>query len=259
MSIVAALLLLHAPVPDPQAIPTPAGYKLIWNDEFDRPGLPDPKKWGYEEGYVRNSEAQFYTKADPRTARVQNGMLTITATKMSGAKPEIVSAALITKGKRNFLYGRIEIRAKVPPGRGSWPALWMLGSNIDRVGWAKCGEIDIMEYVGKDPNNVYTTYHFGNPEKSSHHPVDAPNFADAFHTYTFDWEKDSLACRIDGESVGTYRKPANATDDDWPFDKPEYLLINLAIGGSWGGQKGIDDAIFPAKFKVDYVRYYQKR
>ena len=148
------------------------GWRLVWSDEFDYTGLPDPKKWDYEEGFVRNNEAQYYTRARKENARVENGMLVIEGRKekfpvpqaSSGGKgrqfADYTAASLITLNKADWKFGRIEVRAKLPQGRGVWPAIWMLGSNIRQVGWPACGEIDIMEFVGHTPGFVHATVHF---------------------------------------------------------------------------------------------------
>ncbi len=240
-------------------------WKLIWSDEFNKAGLPDPAKWNYEEGYLRNQEKQYYTKARKENARIENGYLILEARKdsalINGKRRPITSASLITKGKADWTYGRIEVRAKLPKGRGTWPAIWMLGSNIDSVGWPDCGEIDIMEHVGYDPGVVHTTIHtkaynwMNGKEKTADTLL--PDCMDTFHVYAINWSPEKIDFYVDSSRCLTF-KNEHKTTAEWPFNTPHYLIVNLAIGGAWGGQKGIDPAIFPAQMKIDYVRVYDK-
>ena len=234
------------------------GWKIVWQDEFDKDGLPSSSKWAYEVGFVRNNELQFYTPSRSENARVENGSLVIEARKDGFDGHDITSASLFTK--QSWTYGRIEARAKMPRGFGVWPAIWTLGSNIEKVGWPSCGEIDIMEYVGFEPNAIYTSVHTPRADQGLSHLVLSP-YRD-FHVYTLDWYPDRLEFMIDGKNVYTYKKPV--TDDPvvndpdlWPFDRPQYLILNLAIGGAWGGQHGVDDSIFPSQYSIDYVRVYE--
>ena len=265
-------LCLAAPMPAGQT-PAPAaraGWRLVWSDEFDYTGLPDPKKWDYEEGFVRNNEAQYYTRARKENARVENGMLVIEGRKekfpvpqaRSGGKgrqvADYTAASLITLNKAEWKFGRIEVRATLPQGRGVWPAIWMLGSNIRQVGWPACGESDIMEFVGHTPGFVHATVHFRKDGKhaSSGNKLAVEKPWGGFHVYAMEWFPDRMDFYFDDQKYHTF--PISQADDknDNPFRKPQYLLINLALGGSWGGQ--IDDSIFPQKFLVDYVRVYQR-
>ena len=234
--------------------------KLLWSDEFLKDGRPNPEIWGYDTGNVANNEKQFYPVDRPENARVEGGKLIIEARKDGFEGHEITSARLVTRGKKEIQYGRIEVRAKVPPGRGTWPAIWMLGTNIKEVGWPACGEIDMMEFVGYDADRLHFNIHtkaFNHVMKTNKGTsIDAPNASRDFHTYTLDWSATRMDWYLDGKRVFAYQKPAGATADEWPFDAPQYLLLNLAIGGDWGGAKGIDDAIFPSRFEVDYVRVY---
>jgi beta-glucanase (GH16 family) len=171
---------------------------------------------------------------------------------------EATPAALITKGKESWTYGRIEVRAKLPQGKGVWPAIWMLGTNIPQIGWPACGEIDIMEFVGHTPDKVHATCHFAkggkHASKGGTIPVVKP--WDDFHVYAVEWTADGMDFYFDKDKYFTFPVD-NATDKDVnPFRKPQYLLINLALGGSWGGK--IDDTVLPQKFLVDYVRVYEK-
>jgi hypothetical protein len=161
-----------------------------------------------------------------------------------------------------WTYGRFEVRAKVPTGTGTWPAIWMLGTNIREVGWPACGEIDIMENVGFDPHRVHGYVHTAaynhtrGTQKGNSLELDKP--WENFHVYAIEWFEDRIDFFIDDENYFTFEKESD-DDDVWPFDKPHYLLLNLAIGGNWGGQQGIDDSLFPHRFIVDYVRVYQQR
>lgn len=236
-----------------------ADWTLVWSDEFDRDGAPDPAKWDYEVGAVRNNEAQTYTRARAENARVENGSLVIEARREPMAKKDYTSASVITRGRAHVLYCRIEIRAKLPKGRGVWPALWALGANRDAGGWPRCGEIDIMEMVGFDPEVIHTTVHTDRynhrrgTQKAARFKL--PGASDGFHVYAVEWHPDRLDFVVDGVRRFTF---ARESDDlaVWPFSRPHYLLMNLAIGGAWGGQKGIDESIFPQRMEVDYVRVY---
>jgi beta-glucanase (GH16 family) len=264
-SLYVLLLLLAAPA-------WADDWKLVWSDEFEKAGAPDPEKWNYELGFVRNNEAQYYTRDRRENARVENGMLVIEARKerldlpasgpgtgKKGAKAiNYTSASLITRGKASWTYGRIEVRAKLPTGRGTWPAIWMLGVS---GGWPAGGEIDIMENVGFDPDAIHANVH----TKKYNHVMRTNKGAkitvakpyEDFHVYAVEWHPDHMDFFVDKNKYFTFKNEGTGADA-WPFDKPEYLILNIAIGGAWGGQKGIDDSIFPQKMHVDYVRVYQK-
>jgi beta-glucanase (GH16 family) len=239
--------------------PAPGGWALVFSDEFDADGAPDPSRWAYELGYIRNNEAQFYTSR-PENARVEGGHLVIEARKESYQGYGYTSASLNTLGRFEFLRGRVEVRAKVPTGNGAWPAIWTLGTNRAQVGWPACGEIDIMENVGFDPKRIHASVHTAaynhtiNTQKTASVTLDNPS-AD-FHVYAMEWYADRIEVSVDRQVYFTFRNEGTGTRT-WPFDQPQYLLVNLAIGGSWGGQKGIDDARFPQRYLIDYVRIYQ--
>ncbi|MEM7657966.1 MAG: glycoside hydrolase family 16 protein [Bacteroidota bacterium] len=241
---------------------TPATYsKLLWAEEFDYAGLPDSTKWDYRIGGHGwgNNEKQYYTDR-LENARVEDGNLIIAAKKESYEGSDYTSAGVLTYGKQEFLYGRIEVRAKLPSAVGTWPAIWLLGNSIREGGrWPDCGEIDIMENVGFDPNivhgNVHTKayHHSTGTNKGDRITVEQPD--SAFHTYAVEWHKDKIDFFVDDTQYFSFSKES---DDPavWPFDQPHYLIINLAIGGNWGGQQGINDDAFPHEYFVDYVRYY---
>ena len=264
-------ILLGLVLVSPVVLHAGGEMKLVWSDEFDKPGLPDPAKWGYEEGYVRNKESQYYTVSRPENARVENGLLVIEARKEKFAYSakgkqgvaDYTSASVTSRHKASWTYGRIEVKAKLPAGRGTWPAIWMLGNNIDKVGWPACGEIDIMEYVGHQPDKIHVNVHTKgfNHTKGNGRGRAMPFAADApaqFHVYAVDWTPQAMVFSLDGKPGFTVKNDGTGVDS-WPFDAPQYLILNLAIGGSWGSQKGIDDSIFPQKFLVDYVRVYQRQ
>ncbi|HLB72991.1 MAG TPA: DUF3472 domain-containing protein [Sedimentisphaerales bacterium] len=237
------------------------GWELVWADEFNYKGLPDQTKWDYEVGFIRNSERQYYTKARPENARVENGTLIIESRKEKYDRAEYTSESLHTWHVAEWLYGRIEVRAKLPTGRGTWPAIWMLGVNRDKIGWPACGEIDIMENVGFDPNTIHANIH----TKAYNHvrgtnkgaKIKAEKPYDKYHVYAIEWYEDRMDFFLDDEKYFTFKNEGTG-NDVWPYDKPHYLILNAAIGGSWGGQKGIDDAIFPQKYCIDYVRIFKR-
>ncbi len=251
--------------PTPFSVSTPGGtWDLVWSDEFDYEGLPDPEKWSYEVGFIRNNELQYYTEKRAENARVENGTLIIEARKdgdaVPGADRGYTSASLHTKDTATWTYGRIEALAKLPQGVGTWPAIWMLGANIDEVGWPKCGEIDIMEHVGFEPSKLYGTVHTqaynhmkGTARGGS---LSMPDPYADFHVYAVEWFEDHIDFFIDDRKYFTF-KNENTGVDAWPYDAPHYLILNLAIGGAWGGQKGVDDSIFPQPFVIDYVRVFK--
>jgi beta-glucanase (GH16 family) len=236
----------------------PAGaWKQVWSDEFTVPGLPDPAKWDYETGYVRNDEKQFYTRARSQNARVENGSLIIEARKEAYEGSGYTSASLHTAGKGDWLYGRVEARARLPGGKGMWPAIWMLPTASKYGTWPKSGEIDIMENVGFDPKTVHFTVHTdaynhtrGTQKGGS---VLLPDPQRDFHVYAAEWDAEKIVFQADGKEIFVFRKEG-AGSAVWPFDDPFHLKLNVAVGGSWGG--AIDDAIFPQRMEVDYVRVF---
>jgi len=250
-------MLFAAPLPPAQAEPA---WELVWSDEFDQDGLPDPEKWTHEEGFVRNREKQYYTREHAENARVEDGLLVIEARKEPYAEgAEYTSASVTTKGKATWTYGRIEVRAKLPSGKGTWPAIWMLGTNIDEVGWPDCGEIDIMENVGFDPNTIHANIHtkaynhVRGTAKGASLQIESPS--EQFHVYAVEWFPDHMDFYVDDTKYFSFENEGTGPDV-WPFDKPHYLILNLAIGGTWGGQQGIDDSAFPHRYEIDYVRVY---
>lgn len=252
----------------PSAHQNSTKWQLVWSDEFEYDGLPDPKKWGYDVGGHGwgNKELQFYTEQRKENARVENGQLIIEARRDAWEGHEYTSARLVSKGKGDWTCGRFEVRAKLPTGRGTWPAIWMLPSQRDYGGWPNGGEIDIMEHVGFDPDVVHASIH----TKSYYHSIGTQKTANTkvatartgFNTYAVEWTPEEIRAFVNEQHYFTFKNerltnPA-ATYKEWPFDKPFHLLLNIAVGGTWGGAKGVDKTIWPQRMEVDYVRVYQR-
>ncbi len=231
--------------------------KLVWEENFDGTvldeqvwnivtgdGCPELCGWG-------NHERQVYTA---NNHQLKSGLLSISAKKSGDL---YTSTRISTKGKLQFQYGKIEIRAKLPLGKGLWPAFWMLGSNIDAVGWPKCGEIDILEYVGKEPEHIFTSLHTADSHGSTINTKKeiVEGIEEGFHTFAIDWTEEHIEFLIDGDSFYTFA-PKYKDETTWPFDQPFYILVNMAIGGGFGGPE-VDDSIFPQDFVIDYIRVYQ--
>ncbi len=242
--------------------------ELVWSDEFDGSEV-DTTKWIFEEGDWGwgNNELQDYQPFGSGNTTVQNGILSITA-KLVGEGQNVGDYTSVRlNSKEAFLYGRMEIRAKMPAheGNGVWPALWMLGDMFrDGGGWPRSGEIDIMEYVSYRPDSTLVTIHTtannhvdGTQVSSGFFPL--PTIEEEFHNFGILWEENVLHFYIDeiDNIVLTFRRPDNFNQANWPFNKPFYFLINIAVGGNLGGAKGVDDSIFPSTMEVDYVRVWQ--
>jgi beta-glucanase (GH16 family) len=249
----------------------PAGAKLVWSDEFDVAGLPDAKKWSYDTGRNAagwyNHELQYYAAARAANSRVGDGMLVLTARRedlstlglADWGGQKYSSARLVTRGKAAWTHGFIEVRAKLPCGRGTWPAIWML-SAPPQGRWPEDGEIDIMEHVGFDPGVVHATAHTGaynhvrgNQRTATHTLADA---CDEFHRYQLHWTPMRITIGIDDRNYYQYSNDGSG-NAEWPFDSPQYLILNVAVGGDWGGQRGVDDSVYPVSMQIDYVRVYQ--
>lgn len=251
----------------------PAGLGLVWSDEFDVDGLPDANKWGYDTGRNAagwyNNELQYYANARAANSRVENGMLVITARKEDlsalglpdWGNQQYSSARLVTRGLAAWTYGFLEVRAKLPCGTGSWPAIWML-SNPPATAWPDDGEIDIMEHVGFDQGIVHASVH----TKSYYHVMKTQKTAQTrladlcenFHRYQLTWTPERITVGVDDKNFFQFSNDHSGERANWPFDKPQYLLLNIAVGGDWGGMKGIDDKVYPVRMEVDYVRVYQQ-
>lgn len=246
-------------------MPEIEGYTLVWNDEFSNDGLPDSDKWDYDTGDHGwgNNELQDYTASDTETARIEDGNLVITASLIETPSRKIYrSARLVTRGKQAWKYGRFEIRAKLPGGTGTWAAFWMLPDewNYGNGGWPDNGEIDILEYVGYNPNTVFGTVHTSARNHVQNTEVGeeaiVPEAEEEFHVYALEWNEDSLSVFVDDRKYFTYHNEGKGWEY-WPFDKKFHIILNLAIGGNWGGREGVDDSIFPVEYVIDYVRVYQ--
>lgn len=273
----------RAATTDTVTITPPAGYHLVWHDEFDREGRPDSASWSYEEGFVRNNEWQWY-QAD--NAYCRDGLLTITARRESRPNPrykqgskhwreqretiECTSASVITRGKREFLYGRFEVRARIPAARGSWPAIWFLGHN--QYGWPYNGEVDLMEFYPKGgTRSILANACWGGQKGRSewdsavvpftHWTERDSLWATQFHTWRMDWDEDFIRLYLDDELLNEIDlsltvSPADSPAPGFnPFHTPMYLLLNLAMGSS-GGR--VDEAALPMRYEVDYVRVFQR-
>lgn len=237
-----------------------AQYTLVWSDEFDYTGLPDPANWNYDVGGWGwgNNELQYYQEADLDNTRVENGNLVIELREETVGSNNYTSGRLLTKGKWDWTYGRFEARILVPDGAaGLWPAFWMLGSDIDAVGWPQCGEIDIMEYVSRIPNETFGTIHgpgysggqaFGNIYDFGE-PV-----SNQYHVYAVEWKPDEIRWYVDGILYHT-AVPDDVAPNAWVFDHSHFIILNLALGGTFGGALS-PSLTFPQQMLVDYVRVY---
>jgi beta-glucanase (GH16 family) len=238
--------------------------ELVWSDEFDGDAI-DSNKWEVVIGNgcpglcgFGNQELQYYTD-DPKNMQVADGILTITALKDSVGVSGFTSAKLVTKDKAAWQYGRMEVRARIPAGRGNWPAIWMLPEDNVYGGWPRSGEIDIMEHVGYDHGNLWGTIHtqsFNHMKQTEkNNSIAVPDISDAFHVYAIEWREDRIDWFLDDQKYHTFENSGMGSDD-WPFDHPFYMILNLAIGGTWGGKQGIANDIFPNRLEIDYVRVY---
>ena len=255
--------------------------ELVFEDDFEGTGLPDSLRWNYEEGYVRNGELQYYTVARPENCYRQDGYLHIVVrrdsavienglfakqwetpvdTTRSTAVAPITSASITTKGLAEWKYCRVEVRAKLPDGIGTWPAIWMMPADDTYGEWPKSGEMDIMENVGYELPKVHYAIH---TEKYNHtknnqkrHTVDCATVATDFHVYGFEGREDKLTWYLDGVKTYSVTKDENGWEA-WPFDRPFYLILNFAFGGGWGGSQGVDLDALPQEYIIDYVRVYR--
>ena len=239
---------------------------LVWADEFDKDGLPDESIWGYDTGGTGwgNNELQYYSEKRLENARVEDGKLIIQAIKEPYMNCGYSSARLTTRENKPIQYGRIEVSAKLPFGYGTWPAIWMLPVSGKYGDWPKSGEIDIMEHVGFDQGNVHFTLHSGKYNWHKGNQITSTTMindcADAYHVYAIEWKPTSIDFFVDDQKLFETKfdpeKDGYEGGNAWPFDQSFYLILNLAVGGNWGGQHGVDDTIFPQSMMVDYVRVY---
>lgn len=235
---------------------------VFWSEEFDYTGAPNSEFWSFEIGDGcpnlcgwGNNEAQYYTDSSDNV-EVKDGSLFIRARKESIGGKSYTSTRMITKGKFEFYEGKIEIRAKLPQGGGTWPAFWMLGGDIDQVGWPRCGEIDIMEHVGNNPGEISSALHtqssYGNTQNVKKTGIDDPYTE--FHVYGLNWTADKMEFSLDGNVFYTYA-PANKDNNNWPFYKDCFFIFNIAVGGNLGGQ--IDSSWEVSEMEIDYIRVYK--
>ena len=244
-------------------------WKLVWSDEFNYSGLPDSTKWGYDVGDGcpnicgwGNNELQHYSVKRLENSRVENGNLIIEAHREIAGTKEYSSARLVSKNKGDWTYGRIEVRAKLPSGRGVWPAIWMLPTEWAYGGWPLSGEIDIMENVGYLPDSVYGSVHTKRFNHSIGTQVTAgvlsTTLSTGFHNYSIEWDTEEIDFFYDDQKYLTF-KNKHEGPDAWPFDRNFHLLLNIAVGGNWGGKMGVDTAVWPQQMMVDHVRIYQQK
>lgn len=237
----------------------PSFDNLIFSDEFDVDGSPQNLKWGYDIGTGSNGwgngESQYYTSRTDNVI-VEDGLLKITAKKENYQGSEYTSTRMLSKDKFEFKYGKVEVRAKLPEGGGTWPAIWMLGANFETVGWPSCGEIDIMEHAGNNHGTVQSAMHTSSSSgdtvnKGSQYLEDVST---AFHVYAVVWTSEKMVFSIDDDVHYTYN-PSNKNSDTWPFDADQFIILNVAMGGGFGGV--IDPNFTQSKMEIDYIRVYQ--
>lgn len=270
--LLVAVLITTTQCVSSQSTPTeaaPGQWRLVWSDEFNVQGLPDSKKWSYDVGGHGwgNKELQFYTDGRKENARVENGVLIIEARRDNWEGHEYTSARLVSKAKGDWLYGRFEARAKLPTGKGAWPAIWMLPTAWKYGGWPNSGEIDIMEQVGFEPNVVHASVHTEsyNHKINTHKTAtaDVPNATTAFNVYAVEWSPEEIRGYVNDQLYFTFKNErlVNPSADykEWPFDQQFHLLLNVAVGGMWGGQQGVDPVVWPQRMVIDYVRVYSHR
>jgi beta-glucanase (GH16 family) len=241
--------------------------QLVWSDEFAVDGAPDSTKWDYDLGDGcpdncgwGNNELQYYTR-DSTNVRVYAGQLILEARHDSlGGKP-FTSAKIVTRRKGDWRYGRIEVKAKLPRGKGTWPAIWMLPTDWKYGGWPSSGEIDIMEHVGYDPGVIHGTIH---TEAYNHvkgtqkgEKVSIADAQDTFHVYAIDWTENKIDFYVDDNHYYSVARDPAEDYKGWPFDQRFFLIMNIAVGGNWGGAEGVDPSIWPQRMEIDYVRVYQ--
>ncbi|MBK0383816.1 glycoside hydrolase family 16 protein [Pedobacter sp. SD-b] len=226
---------------------------LVWSDEFNINGMPDPLKWGYDlgAGGWGNAELEYYTNRVDN-AVVKDGVLKINAIRENYNGSAFTSARLISKDKFAFTYGRVEVKAKLPAGVGTWPAIWMLGSNVNTTPWPGCGEIDIMEHLGRDLDNIYGTLHYPghSGENADGGTKKISNATSEFHIYSLEWTSSSVRILVDGQLVHSVANSAAV-----PFNHDFFFIMNLAMGGNFGGP--VDASVNNATMEVDYIRVYK--
>lgn len=246
-------------------------YELVWNDEFEDASIDD-SKWSYDLGDGcdigicgwGNNELEYYTDRS-ENAYLSDGKLVIEARKETPLylnQHAYTSARMVTRGKADFRYGRVDVKARLPVGQGLWPAIWMLPTDYAYGGWPRSGEIDIMEYVGSEPDRVFGTIHYGHDywrfTTEGYTKEEGPNFSEDFHVFTLLWNEDCIMMMVDGQKVSGPHSRSTTLPTTWPFDQNFHLLLNVAVGGTLPGNP-TPSTQFPQKMEVDYVRVYSER
>lgn len=248
----------------PQALAD--GRRLVLDDEFDVTGKLDKTKWGYETGNLRNDEQQYFVGDRSNNSWVEDGHFVIQARRECWDRWDYTSASVFAL--KPLVHARVEVRAKVPAGRGVASLIWLMGADFPTTMWPECGEISMLEHVGRDPNAASVTINSKefNVQKDNEltGSLEAPDFAASYHLYVMDWTAENITLSIDGKEILTYAKDPKKLDG-WPFDKPMMLKMQLGVGGALGGStgegkdthKGIDTEMFPKQMLIDYVRVYE--
>ncbi len=244
----------------------PEGYRLVFEDDFNGKGLPDPKNWKCENGdRWANNEQQAYVESE-KNAFVKDSVLTLRSLKEKWGIRDYTSGRITTAGRHSWTYGYFEFSAKLPTGSGSWPAIWMLPDDIGEVGWPRCGEIDILEHIGRKQDDLWYSLHC---HEHNHTRKDTKQYttivhhdgvSEGFHRYALEWTKDHIRFLFDDKEECVYKRtddPEHMGEDGWPFDKPYHLILNIAVGGGLGGE--IDEETLPYEMQVEYVKVYQKQ
>jgi len=259
-------LLACKDVPDNESVST-SFKKLVWSDEFEVAGAPNTKLWNYDLGDGcpevcgwGNNELEYYT-SDSKNVRVESGKLIIEAHREEKGGKHYTSTRIVSKQKGDWLYGRLEISARLPRGKGTWPAIWMLSTDWKYGGWPASGEIDIMENVGYDPGVIHGTIHTEtyNHSKGTQKEgkITVSDAQDKFHLYAVEWSADKMDFFVDGKKYHTVTRTPSEDFKGWPFDQRFHLIMNVAVGGNWGGAQGVDESIWPQRMEVEFVRVYQ--
>ncbi len=269
--VVSLLILLTTACENKQETGT-TEWELVWSDEFEIDGLPDPGRWSYDVGTAcekpagcgwGNNELQYYTTDRQENARVEDGHLIIEAHQEPYKEDRAyTSARLVSKQKGDWKYGKIEMRAMLPQGFGTWAAFWMLPTKPTYGGWPSSGEIDILEYVGYAQDTIYGTVHTdaynGMIGTQRGGDIYRKGLESSFHTYSIEWSEDEISWYLDGDQFFHFEDEGKGPKA-WPFDQAFHLILNLAVGGSWGGSRGVDPDIWPQQYVIDYVRVFQQQ
>ncbi len=256
-------------------------WELVWSDEFQSDNNKvDTNKWAYEEGFLRNEEAQYYTRSE-RNVAVSDGKLIITARQetlpnkdywkdapngskwvMTRKTSRYTSGSISTEGKFSFTYGRVDVRARLPSGNGTWPAIWLIGASLPEIGWPGCGEIDVMEHLGRQPGHIYASIHYQGADDQTvmrNNKLATESAATEYHVYTLIWSREAIIVMMDDHPYFevSYSDLPPFQNGENPFQRPFSIKLNLALGGEWAG--AVDSGILPQQFIIDYVRVYKKK